>query len=99
MAEPRRTSGTDAGDLAGARLLVVEARFYDDIADALLAGAARAIQAAGGSYERVSVPGSLEVPPAIAIALEIVWQSASSRSPKAPALLDRRKRTPIGLLS
>ena len=47
MAEPRRTTGTDAGDLAGARLLIVEARFYDDIADALLAGAARAIEAAG----------------------------------------------------
>jgi len=74
MAEPRRTTGTDAGgdagNVAGARLLIVEARFYDDIADALLAGAARAIEAAGGTYERVSVPGSLEVPPAIAIALD-----------------------------
>src|SRR5688572_8339139 len=70
MAEPRRTTGTDADDLAGARLLIVEARFYDDIADALLAGAARAIEAAGGTYERVSVPGSLEVPPAMAIALD-----------------------------
>jgi len=74
MAEPRRTTGTDAGadagNVAGARLLIVEARFYDDIADALLAGAARAIDAAGCTYERVSVPGSLEVPPAIAIALD-----------------------------
>ena len=40
-------TGTEAGDLAGARLLIVEARFYDDIADALLAGAARALEAAG----------------------------------------------------
>jgi 6,7-dimethyl-8-ribityllumazine synthase len=73
MAEPRRTTGTDAGDagsVAGARLLIVEARFYDDIADALLAGAARAIDAGGCTYERVSVPGSHEVPPAIAIALD-----------------------------
>lgn len=75
MAEPRRATGTDAGDLdasdlAGARLLIVEARFYNDIADALLAGAVRAIEAAGGTYERVSVPGALEVPPAIAIALD-----------------------------
>src|SRR5688500_13750680 len=73
MAEPRRTTGTDAGDagnVAGARLLIVEARFYDDIADALLAGAARAIDAAGCTYERVSVPGSLEIPPAIAIVLD-----------------------------
>jgi 6,7-dimethyl-8-ribityllumazine synthase len=74
MAEPRRTTGTDAGgdagNVAGARLLIVEARFYEDIADALLAGAARAIDAAGCTYDRVSVPGSLEVPPAIAIALD-----------------------------
>ena len=52
------------------RVLVVEARFYDDIADALLAGATRALEAAGATFERVSVPGSLEVPSAIAIALE-----------------------------
>jgi len=70
MAEPRRATGTTTDDLAGARLLIVEARFYDDIADALLAGAVRAIETAGASYERVSVPGSLEVPPAIAIALD-----------------------------
>ncbi len=70
MAEPRRLTGVDAGDLKGVRLLVVEARFYDDIADALLAGAARAIEAVGATFERVSVPGSLEVPPAIAIALD-----------------------------
>ncbi|MPZ41592.1 MAG: 6,7-dimethyl-8-ribityllumazine synthase, partial [Rhizobiales bacterium] len=31
MAEPRRATGTDAGDLAGVRLLIVEARFYNDI--------------------------------------------------------------------
>src|SRR5262249_20166110 len=70
MAEPRPTTGTDQSDPPGAPLLLVEARFYEDIADALLAGAARAIDAVGGSYERVSVPGSLEVPPAIAIALD-----------------------------
>ena len=39
MAEPRRTVGTEQGDLKGARILVVEARFYDDIADELLKGA------------------------------------------------------------
>jgi 6,7-dimethyl-8-ribityllumazine synthase len=70
MAEPRRSAVADAGDLKGLRMLVVEARFYDDIADALLAGAARALEAAGAAFDRVSVPGSLEVPPAIAIALD-----------------------------
>ncbi len=74
MAEPRRSAGKNAGsrsgDLKGARILVVEARFYEDIADALLAGATRALQEAGATFERVSVPGSLEVAPAIAMALD-----------------------------
>lgn len=69
MAEARRSKG-DIGDTKGARLLVVEARFYDDIADALLAGAKAAIEKAGASFERLTVPGSLEVPAAIAIALD-----------------------------
>src|SRR4029078_3988371 len=75
MAEPRRTVGTETGDLAGARILLVEARFYDDIADALLAGATRALDQAGVTFERVSVPGSLEVPPAIAMALDAAEKS------------------------
>jgi 6,7-dimethyl-8-ribityllumazine synthase len=75
MAEPRRSAGSAAhdrtsGDLAGARILIVEARFYEDIADALLAGATRALRDAGATFDCVSVPGSLEVAPAIAIALE-----------------------------
>jgi 6,7-dimethyl-8-ribityllumazine synthase len=80
MAEPRRSAANDApdrgaSDLKGARILVVEARFYEDIADALLAGATRALQEAGATFERVSVPGSLEVPPAIAIALDAAERS------------------------
>jgi 6,7-dimethyl-8-ribityllumazine synthase len=75
MAEPRRSAGTDptardASELAGARLLIVEARFYEDIADVLLAGAKRALSEAGVVFDCVSVPGSLEVAPAIAIALD-----------------------------
>jgi 6,7-dimethyl-8-ribityllumazine synthase len=70
MAEPRRSAGKNAGDLKGARILVVEARFYEDIADALLAGATRALEETGVVYERLSVPGSLEIAPAIAMALD-----------------------------
>jgi len=70
MAEPRRSTTPDPGDLKGARILVVEARFYDDIADELLKGATRALDEAGVVYDRVSVPGSLEIPPAITIALD-----------------------------
>lgn len=70
MAEPRRSISTDPGDLKGARILVVEARFYDDIADELFKGATRVLDAAGAVYDRLSVPGSLEIPAAITIALD-----------------------------
>ncbi len=53
-------------------LLIIEARFYDDIADELLRGAVGALERAGATYERVSVPGALEIPAAIAMALEAV---------------------------
>jgi 6,7-dimethyl-8-ribityllumazine synthase len=47
-------------------LLVVEARFYKDISDELLAGATAAIERAGATFERVTVPGALEIPAAVA---------------------------------
>ncbi len=53
-----------------ARLLIVEARFYDHLNDMLLAGARAAIEAAGHVHDTVSVPGALEVPGAIAMAAE-----------------------------
>ena len=70
MAKPRRTANKDATALKGARIVVVEARFYDDIADALLDGAKRALESAGAHYDIVSVPGALEIPTAIAIAVD-----------------------------
>ncbi len=51
-------------------LLVVEARFYDDISDALAEGCIAALDAAQATYERVNVPGALEIPLAIGIAAE-----------------------------
>jgi 6,7-dimethyl-8-ribityllumazine synthase len=75
MAEPRRQHAPDKGDLKGVRILLVEARFYDDIADELLKGATRVLEAAGAVVERLSVPGSLEIPPAITIALDAAERS------------------------
>ncbi|WEZ83834.1 6,7-dimethyl-8-ribityllumazine synthase [Rhizobium sp. 32-5/1] len=51
-------------------ILIVEARFYDDMADALLDGAKSALDAAGATYDIVTVPGALEIPAAIAMALD-----------------------------
>jgi 6,7-dimethyl-8-ribityllumazine synthase len=53
-----------------ARILIVEARFYEPLGDLLLEGARAAIEAAGHSHETVTVPGALEVPAAIALAAE-----------------------------
>ncbi len=69
MAGPRQGKRRKS-DGNGARMLVVEARFYEEIADALLAGATRALDEAQASFDRISVPGSLEIPTAIAIAAD-----------------------------
>ncbi len=70
MAGKRQSESTNGGDLNGARILIVEARFYDDIANALLAGAVRALEQAGAAFERITVPGALEIPAGVAIALD-----------------------------
>ncbi|SMF50839.1 6,7-dimethyl-8-ribityllumazine synthase [Xaviernesmea oryzae] len=51
-------------------ILIVEARFYDDMSDALLDGATHALKEVGATYDVVTVPGALEIPPAISMALD-----------------------------
>jgi len=50
------------------KLLIVVAPFYRDIADMLTDGAKAEIEATGGTWDLVEVPGALEVPTAIGIA-------------------------------
>lgn len=66
----KHSSPSDAPPIAGARVLVVEARFYDELADELLRGARAALDAAEVVVDVVTVPGALEIPSAIAIMLE-----------------------------
>lgn len=54
--------------MANPHILIVEARFYEDLADELVAGAIEAVEAAGGTWERIDVPGALEIPAAISMA-------------------------------
>src|SRR5712671_4746239 len=70
MADARRAQLKDQTDISGARALIVEARFYDDIQDALLEGAVAELKAAGVGHDVITVPGALEIPAAIAIALD-----------------------------
>src|SRR4051812_14178484 len=77
MADARRAPLKDQTDLSGARALIVEARFYDDIQDALLEGAVAELDAAGMAHEVITVPGALEIPAAIAIALDAAESAAN----------------------
>jgi len=52
------------------RILIVEARFYPDLADELLKGAVDALQAFGAEYDVATVPGALEIPAVIALSEE-----------------------------
>jgi len=47
------------------KILIVEARFYEDIAEQLGAGAVKIIEDAGMVFDRIEVPGVFEVPAAV----------------------------------
>ena len=55
--------------MSAPHVLIVEARFYDDLADELARGAIEEIEQRGGTYDRMAVPGVLEVPAAVAYAV------------------------------
>lgn len=55
--------------MAPPRALIIEARFYTDINDMLLAGARAELKEAGFEHETVTVPGVLEIPPALSMAM------------------------------
>jgi 6,7-dimethyl-8-ribityllumazine synthase len=59
-------------------LLVIDARFYEDISDELFNGAKAAIEAAGATFERISVPGVLEIPAALSMALAAMDEDEAS---------------------
>jgi 6,7-dimethyl-8-ribityllumazine synthase len=52
-----------------AHVLIIESRYYETIADELVAGAIAELTAAGATYERLEVPGALEIPQALAAAV------------------------------
>lgn len=49
-------------------ILIVEARFYEEISDALFDGASAALAKAGATFERIAVPGALEIPATVLFA-------------------------------
>ena len=53
-------------------LLIIEARYYQELADELLKGAVAALDRAGATHEVLTVPGALEIPAALAMAVAAV---------------------------
>lgn len=70
MAASEARFESEPGSAEGLRFLIVEARFYAAIADELLAGAEAALREAGAEFDRITVPGALEIPAAIAFAID-----------------------------
>jgi 6,7-dimethyl-8-ribityllumazine synthase len=60
-------------------VMIVEARFYEDIADELVRGAIGALDRAGATWERFAVPGAFEIPAAIHLAVEAAEGTPSRR--------------------
>jgi 6,7-dimethyl-8-ribityllumazine synthase len=56
--------------LKGARVVIVESRYYEDIAAELRKGAKRALDDAGVAYDIFEAQGALEIPTAVAIAYD-----------------------------
>ncbi len=50
-------------------IMIVEARFYEDISDELARGAIQALEDAGATFQRIAVPGVFEIPAAIQMAI------------------------------
>ena len=70
MARARRKAQRKETGVKGARILIVEARYYEDVADMLLRGAKRVLRDADAPFDVITVPGALEIPAAIIIALD-----------------------------
>ncbi len=76
MAEPRRSKIPEES-VKGARFLIVEARFYDEVAALLREGAVAVLKEAEARYLCWQVPGALEIPIALGIALEMAETSGA----------------------
>ena len=70
MAGKATGGGGPKGTRIGAHILIIEARFYEDIADEMAAGAIAELEARGCTFERVDVPGALEIPQVLVAGIE-----------------------------
>jgi 6,7-dimethyl-8-ribityllumazine synthase len=58
-------------ELPNPNILIVESRFYEDIADEMVSGALAVLEEAGAEYTRIAVPGAFEIPAVVSYS---VWR-------------------------
>lgn len=80
MVQKPKTEAAGGNDTAPIRahVLILEARFYEAIADMMAEGAIAELEARGATYERIAVPGALELPQVLAAASEARRQGRKS---------------------
>ena len=59
-------------------ILIVEARYYEDICEELAKGVIQTLDEAEVTYERLSVPGAFEIPSAIKMAEISAFEATKS---------------------
>ncbi|WP_333793491.1 6,7-dimethyl-8-ribityllumazine synthase [Hyphomicrobium sp.] len=84
--ETRSRSEMELHSGSSARILIIEAPYYQNVTDELIAGARAVLDAAGVAYDRVPVPGALEIPQAFAQAVAAGLFAGNSRDSYAGAL-------------
>ncbi|VBB68972.1 6,7-dimethyl-8-ribityllumazine synthase [invertebrate metagenome] len=66
--------------MGGINILIVEARFYDDITDNLVRGAVATLTRQGADYKRLILPGILEIPAALHCVVQAIeWRVTAHR--------------------
>jgi len=75
MAQPHPSRPVEEAPILGARILLIESRFHEELADELVAGALARLESARVKFEPIAVPGALEIPIAAAIALDAAVQA------------------------
>ena len=65
-----------------AHVLIIEARFYVDIADELAAGAIAELQRRDATFDRLAVPGALEIPAAVRFAIKAMELVGRGHQPR-----------------
>jgi 6,7-dimethyl-8-ribityllumazine synthase len=68
----------DAAPVPGVKILVVAARFNDNIVSLLREGALATLERLGAKVTLIEVPGALEIAPAAAIALDVAQTCGAS---------------------